>query len=333
MSFRTIRLLFLQLAAASLCHAQMAIPGKPKEDLPVELLQARTYCISLENQLVKVRQKYPALAAEVLAAEASWKSSPFHSACRAIEEDIKKQAGKRGAAILKEMDTKVLEAAAPFTALKTEEDARDFLELVDIRAKGGIEVPAVRGNLLWHYKPYQENPEKEFVHGYTIKQEHTADTTVRICFEVPMSWKPVESPEKNLMGFTNCYGRGNVWFTVLVSPLVTPEGLPLTAQEQFDLYSRESLADEYETLGITLKSFSKTKVNGMLALMFTRHQPYEQLDVKGLREAQVVRVFHKGCMISFQINTVGPENSTSGAERIKRNEALFKKIATSLVVL
>ena len=121
--------------------------------------------------------------------------------------------------------------------------------------------------------------------------------------------------------------------TVLVSPTVDELGQPVTAQEKFDAYSEEALRTEYRSLGIELKSFSKTKVNGMPALMFTREQPFEQLGQKATRAAQVIRAFSGRDMISFQINTLGPVDDTKGSDRIKKNEALFKMVGGSLRVI
>ena len=148
-----------------------------------------------------------------------------------------------------------------------------------------------------------------------------------------MSWKSEKSPKTELMSFRNCYGHGNFWMTVLVSPTVDELGQPVTAQEKFDAYSEEAIRTEYRSLGIELKSFSKTKVNGMPALMFTREQPFEQLGQKATRAAQVIRAFSGRDMISFQINTLGPVDDTKGSDRIKKNEALFKMVGGSLRVI
>ena len=71
------------------------LPGtRPKEELAVELMQARTYCRGVEIQLEKIRKKYPALKMQVLVAETSWKASPFFGGGKAIEKDMRAQAGK-----------------------------------------------------------------------------------------------------------------------------------------------------------------------------------------------------------------------------------------------
>lgn len=312
----------------------IAIPGSPKGDLPTELLQSRAYCRSMERQLVILKDQFPQFSVEILSAEASWKSSPFAAGCNAIEHDILQKAGEKGQLMLQEMDRATSEAtweeAKKHTKISTAAEARAFLALVDRRAKGEIEVPMVRGNLLWQYKPFQNEPEKEVSRGYVQKVTHTAKIGRSITFEIPMSWKTEVSPKQELMSFRNCYGHGNVWMTVLVSPTTDGFGTPITAQEKFDAYTEASLRADYQTLGIELTSFLKTKVNTMPALLFTREQLYEQLGQRATRAAEVIRVFSGNHMISFQINTLGPEGKKTAAERIKKNQLLFKMIGGSL---
>ncbi len=235
--------------------------------------------------------------------------------------------------MLNKFDEDAWAEASKHIQIRSEVEARAFLALVDRRAKGEIEVEMVRGNLLWQYKPFQDTPEKEVAKGYVQNVTHTASTDRKIVFEVPMSWKSEKSPKSELMSFRNCYGHGNVWMTVLVSPTVDELGQTITAQEKFDAYSEEALRTEYRRLGIELTSFSKTKVNGMPALMFTGKQPFEQLGQKATRAAQVIRAFSGSEMISFQINTLGPEGDSKGVDRIKKNEPLFKMVGGSLRVM
>jgi hypothetical protein len=325
-----IFLTFSLLVVSASGQQEIAIPGSPNGDLKTELLQSRTYCRSMDRQLAKIKDKFPALNIERFSAEASWKSSPFAIGCDAIESDILKAGGEKGKAFLKKLDQQVWEMTDQHIKIESAAEAQAFLTLVDQRAKGAIEVPMVRGNLLWNYKPFQENPEKEVERGYIQKITHTTNIGKKITFEVPMSWKPEKSPKTDLMGFRNCYGHGNIWMTVFVSPTTNANGQTITAQERFEIYSEDSLRAEYKTLGIELTSFLKTKVNGMAALLFTRDQPYEQLGQRATRSAEVIRVFSGNHMISFQINALGPEGDTVAVDLIKKNHKLFMLLGGSL---
>ena len=69
--------IFLFFVGPANAQQGIAIPGSPKGDLATELLQSRTYCRSMERSLQLLEKLFPALSVEILAANASWKSSPF----------------------------------------------------------------------------------------------------------------------------------------------------------------------------------------------------------------------------------------------------------------
>lgn len=310
----------------------MAIPGTPKGDLPTELLQSRMYAKGIEWQLDKLEKAFPDLGVEVYAARATWLASPFASGCAAIEADIIKEDPEKGKAMLAQLDAASRKEIAKFQTLSTAKAAKEFLMLVDRRAKGEIEVDLVRANLLWNHPGYAASPDKEFADGFSKRVQHTANSGMEVSFEVPMSWKAEVSPKKELVGFRNAYGHGNIWMTVLISPLVDENGASINADELYGLFTEEKLSLSYEAMGIELTSFLKTKLNGMPAFMFTRRQPYEQLGEKALRAAEVIRVLRGRHMINFQINTFGPVDGPAGEDRIKKYQKLFKLIGASLRV-
>ncbi|HSJ00929.1 MAG TPA: hypothetical protein VK956_00695 [Verrucomicrobium sp.] len=287
----------------------------------------------MERQLDNLEKKFPSLRVNVVAARASWLSSPFAGGCDAIEKDIVDKAGKAGRKMLDELDAGAWAMAKEHATISTLAGAREFLQLVDDRAKGGIEVDMVRANLLWNYPQYQVAPEKEVVAGFVRKITHAPVAELEATLQVPMSWKAEDTAaKKELLSFRNQFAHGNVWMTVLVSPAIDGLGNSVTGLELFENYSEDGLRSEYEKLGIKLNSFSKTKVNGLPALMFTRTQTYEQLGQRALRAAEVIRVFKGNSMISLQINTLGPEGEAIAEARIKKYQPLFRMIGASLRV-
>jgi hypothetical protein len=120
--------------------------------------------------------------------------------------------------------------------------------------------------------------------------------------------------------------------TVIVSKTVDELGKPINAARKFSEYTEESLRRDYNLLGIELTSFMKTKVNEMPCLIFTRKQLHEQLGQRATRSAEVIRVFHGDHMVSFQINTLGPEGETTAADRISKNKPLFRLIGKTIKI-
>lgn len=319
----------LFLAVPSHAEVDLALPGSPKGELHIELLQSRMFGRSMERQLRLVKERFPELKIAATAAEAAWKSSPFGVGCNAIEEDIILKAGDTGRRALKEMDEKSWVELDKLVTLSTLEQAEEFLNLVAKRAKGEIEVPMVRGNLLWQYKPFQEKPHEEFTRGYTQAIKHPVRAGKEVHFVIPMSWKTEKSAKDHLLTFRNCYGHGNILMNVGVAP-TRAGGQPIPAREVFDACNEASLRAEYEQKGIKLTSFMKTKLNSLPAFFLTKEEPYEQLGLHALFVVQSVQVFSGDHMISFDLVTMGPVDNTLGQERIKKNEELFKWIAGSL---
>lgn len=310
--------------------SSLPIPGTPNGDLTTELLQSRGYCVGLENTLDFIEEHFPELSVDVLAARSAWLASPFAGGVRAIEADIRLKAGESGGKTMKALDEAIGKEVQKRREIQSTTDALSFLELVAKRAKGEIEVEMVRGNLLWNYKPYQGNPEKEFLAGFIERKTIETSNGPHVEFDVPMSWKQDKTENPNMMGFKNCYGHGNVWMTVLVSPATDFDGNKITGIEMFDLLSEQSLKASWAALGIELLTFQKTKVNNMPAIHATRRQAYEQLGVRATRAAEVIRVFRGDSVINFQINTLGPEGQDIAQNRLKKNSALFRAIGLSL---
>ena len=308
------------------------LPGtRPKEELAVELMQARTYCRGVEIQLEKIRKKYPALKMQVLVAETSWKASPFFGGGKAIEKDMRAQAGKAADDFLKDIDRKGLElmkelGTDPQTAL----EADLFLASLEEQAKGKFPFPAVRGNLLWQHKPYQEKPEKEFQHGYVETRQHPQYPGLSV--EIPMSWKQKTSPYKDAMDFSHCYGHGLLSFSLRVKPYPPIAGIEYTPQDAFDEMNREIAEEEYGTQGMILKTFTKTRLNGMPAVLTTFNQAKEQLGLKFVIEGEIIQVLAEDHIIMLMLFSPGPEASDAGVKRLQKNSPLFKMVAASLKV-
>ncbi len=149
------------------------MPALPKENLPPELAESRAFVVRLERELAYVSDRYPALAKEVELANTAWNASPFYAATRSVEKVIIDVQGDRGRQSMQEMDKLIENESENAHQGTTIVDARKFLGRLAEQAKGDIEGDMVRGQLLSHYKPFLENPEKEMSQGYVKQVLHT----------------------------------------------------------------------------------------------------------------------------------------------------------------
>lgn len=192
------------------------MPAEPKENLPTELVQSRTYAVALERKLAYVGDRFPVLAKEVESANSMWNASPFYAAARSIEKGIVDVQGDKGRQSMLELDALTWNESAKVLKDMTVIDAREFLAQVEEQAKGDIDVDMVRGQLLSHYKPFLENPEKEMPQGYLKPIVHTNERGPRVEFDIPMSWKQGKMANSEVMVFRSNYGYGDLWMTVSV---------------------------------------------------------------------------------------------------------------------
>lgn len=310
---------------------EFPVPGPPAGDLPMELLQARAYCRGMEAALAKVLKDFPALATDAVMANATWRSSPFAKGADAIEADFKARAGKRATAELLAMDEKLIRTARLLSDIKTEAEATAFLDLVNKRSKGEIEVPMVRASLLWQYPPYQKNPEKEFRDGYQVPVDFTSPDGVKLHFKMPMSWRESPRAAKDGVDYVACWGHATTWFTLIVKPITGEDGTVLPAADVFDTMTRDTTEEQYSRLGITLKEFTKTKLNGAPAIMQTMEAPYEQLGKKAAHAMLAVLVFHGTHTLNLQLHAMAPVTVEGEAmRRAATYRPLFEAIAGTL---
>jgi hypothetical protein len=168
------------------------------------------------------------------------------------------------------------------------------------------------------------------MHGYVESIEHPEHPGINL--KVPMSWKSKPTRFKNAMNFTHCYGHGVLSFSMRVESYPLLAGLIASPQDIFDAMTEEAAAEEFGGLGMTLKTFSKTKLNGMPAAVMTLTQPMEQLGAKFVFEISMIQVLSKENIILLMLYSPGPENSDAGLKRLKKNDPLFKLVASSLTI-
>jgi hypothetical protein len=304
----------------------ITIPGNPKGDLKTELLQSVAAARSMEASLKQVMKEHPTLKAEAVAAQASWQYSPFARGARFIEQDIKKDAGKEGEKLLATIDDVSRNAVGTYAPVNSLEKAREFLRLVDRRAKGGIEVPMVRGMLLWNCPEYQEKPEKEILDGYVTNESSTQDG-VKAFAEWPMSWKPATARNpKILQKFQSHWGHGKVSGMLRIDPVPLPPGIIVGPDDVYEEATQEMFQEEAPQVKIL--SFKKTRLNGRRIILTTSVTEVEQLTVRLNMVSMTVYAYHRNICVNMTC-MVAAAPSDDPAAVLKRHEVIFLSIISS----
>lgn len=308
-----------------------AIPGNPTGDKATEFIQSVAYVRAMEMTLDRIEERFPSLSVEVLAAESSWGYSPFARGANSIIQDIRQNAGEAGEKLLRSLDDQSRAVIETFAAINSVREARQFIQLVDRRAKGGIEDPQVRASLLWNCPLYKGHEEDEVRDGYVVK-EVTKTAGLEVSIEWPMSWKVKASRNKDIVQKRTSHGgHGFITAVLQVNSVPVPPGVTLEENDLYEDFTQES-AEEMLTqadMSAKLISFKKTKLNGRPVLWTTSKQEVEQLNTKLLMLSQCLYFFHHDKQVLFQF-LVPAANEADTDSRIKRYEPLFLAIARSL---
>ena len=313
-------------SASSFGQASIAIPGNPKGDLKTELLQSVTFARSMEATLQQVINQHPSLKVDAVAAQASWQYSPFARGARFIEEDIKKDAGKDGQNLLSKIDDMSRNAVGSYAPVDSLEKALEFLRLVDLRAKGNIEVPMVRGMLLWNCPEYQGNPEKEILDGYVSKESSTKDG-VEVSAEWPMSWRLATARNpKILQKLQSYWGHGKLSGMLRIDTIPMPTEIVVGPDDLYEGATQEMLQEEAPQTKFL--SFKKTQLNGRRVILTTSVTEMEQLTVRINLVSMTLYAYHRNiCAQITCMAAAAPSDDPSAV--LKKHEKVFLAVIGS----
>ena len=108
----------------------------------------------------------------------------------------------------------------------TEENAKDYINVVNDRSFGHIQTPVMETFLVWQ-PDYRIHPENEFTDGYTVSfltKNKRSQLPVNIKLHYPRSWRALDGNKKSniIQTFTSGYGLGNVMLALTIEKSRTP---------------------------------------------------------------------------------------------------------------
>lgn len=108
----------------------------------------------------------------------------------------------------------------------TEENAKEYINVVNDRSFGHIQTPVMETFLVWQ-PDYRVHPENEFTDGYTNSfstKNKRSQLAVNIRLHYPKSWRALDGNKKSniIQTFTSGYGLGNVMMAFTIEKSRTP---------------------------------------------------------------------------------------------------------------
>lgn len=215
----------------------------------------------------------------------------------------------------------------------TEDQARQFVDVVNDRTYGRIQSPIMETLLIWNPK-YRKCPEKEFIDGYTAKfstKEQKNPLPIHIKIVYPRSWKALEGNKKSnvVQSFISGYGLGSISFTVLADKAknnYTPDKIK-------QLLTQESLQKAVAAQDKVLNYDGSITIDNCPAAVLSAYHEKDLADAKKIFTLTDYYVFYyKNYRILLKFAVLSDSADGTNVQFLKY-QALEKKIINNIVIL
>lgn len=300
--------------------------------LAKDISQAYGFYLGQSYSLSEISKKYPSVSGRALIAEKEF-SANFGSSIDAMDALMAKYDKGEWDKIKKKL---IANLANSITFDKiSEEQSRQFVDLVRKRARGDIDSPVIETLLLFK-SGYESNPELEFADGYKYKYStNGAGKAKGVAFSIesPKTWIAKEGDRPNIVQkFVSENGRGAELLLVLIKEVPLQPGGKITEKDMSEILNPSHIQDFIPDGGVHLNS-------GKLTLeSLPGFWVHFKMDMARLRntvsmEGITYTIFYKNKMIQIQGQVVTSINGEP-AERggLSKYERLFDLMANSFVI-
>ena len=300
--------------------------------LAKDIGQAYGFYLGQNYSLNLISKKYPSLSGLALVAEKEF-SANFESSIRGMDSLMTKYA-KDAWGEIKGSLTEQIVASLNVDQI-TETQARQFVDIVRLRAKGNIESPIIETLLLFK-SGYEKSPEREFIDGY--KNKYTNNGTgkargVEFSLETPKTWVAKEGNRPNIVQkFVSQNGTGLELLLVLIKEMPLPQGEKITEKDVAEMLNPRDINDFLPDGSIYIKS-------GKLTLE-TLPGFWVQFKLETSRARNIIvmesimyTIFYENKMIQLHCQVINSVNKKIVARGgMERHEKLFDLMVNSFII-
>ena len=214
----------------------------------------------------------------------------------------------------------------------SQEEAKQFVDVVNDRTYGRIQSPILETFLIWHPR-YQKFPDKEFTDGYvntfsTKDQRNPLPINLKIVY--PRSWKALEGNKKAniVQTFVSSYGLGDVDLMLIIEKTKTN----YTKEKITQLLSKESLQKSLPSNEKEMDYKPDISVDNCTAASMTSYLEKVVELKKVCAISERYSIYYKNFHIWLNFN-VSSLNMDDIQEKFKKHQPLFKRIVDNMVIL
>ena len=340
---------YILLLATVFSFFQIGNAQTSLRDRTIHLSEVYGFCYGQKASLKWIKLNFPDLRNSVIAAESKWKVE-FGK----VEEEVERQLRE----ILKnDYDSAMNLVEEKFKELNsfegiTEDDAINFIEVVNQRSKGNIE-EAFKAKVLMYHPDFIQNPHEEFSRGYKNKYLSTGNEAkskgVKIKFYFPASWLQEEGERPNvLFKATSQNGDGQTSMVIIIrdfkkeangqlSPadleqLTSIEGNRGLANTAFDEKSMKEMFLDSGIENPAFSSYKRVEVDGNPGAKINISGVKKRLEFEVPLEISSYCIICKNYLISVTFSSSGDSQEQAKSE-FDKNQVLFNLIMNSVIIM
>ena len=285
-----------------------------------------------EYSLSAIAKKYPSLSRLAFIAEKEF-SATFESSIEGMDAIMIKHAKKEWQKIKNQLTKQVINSTNIDQV--TESQARQFIELVRLRAKGNIESPIIE-TLLIFKSGYEKNPEREFLDGFKYKYTKTGSGKakgVAFSIESPKSWVAKRGNRPNIVQkFVSENGRGTEIFLILIKEIPLEPGEKISERDIAEMLTPKEIKDLLPDGAVNIKS-GKLYIENLPGFWMRFKMNMSRVKNSIDMEAIMYTIFYENKMIQIQGQVATSFNGKpTNSGGLQKYENLFDLIANSLVI-
>lgn len=215
----------------------------------------------------------------------------------------------------------------------SEDNAKQFVDVVNDRTYGRIQSPILETFLIWHPK-YMSLPEKEFMDGYTTKfltKDSKNALPVNISIVYPRSWKAIPGNKKTSVveNFISGFGLGDMSMSLMIEK----SKADYTKDRITQLLAQESLQKGLQANNKVISYESRVTIDNCKAASIT--YGYEKI-LENLKKVYAINqsytTFYKNVKVSL-VYTISAFSEDEVKIKLKKYQKLIKRITDNVVIL
>ncbi len=320
--------MFVATCCLVVCTATKGQVPPVKKTIAQDLGQTFGFCYGQRLSLAHLREKFPDLEPQIVLTELQWNNA-FKEAEEGVELRLQTLLSDQWSETRSKMIAQFEPTVTEQNLKATHDQATRFLEIVQQRAKGGLDSPT-REMLLASHPKFVKSPELEFISGYTgiySSKDHPKAKGVEVTLRYPLSWKQMEADRPNIVQkWTSDGGHGNDIFMLLIKKFPTTP-TPDEAAAMFTELSAKEILGEGELVSYTTSKLEKLPI-GIIQFK----QAMKRLDITMEARGVCYYLICEDSFILLQLMCYSPGEPEKGDLRVKQLEPLLRLMVNSVVL-